>query len=535
MSINQSHASLRFLIVQRFSRTLQVFKPKRTSTVNRFCLYLSTRAPLLALIIVGLALPACTVGPDYEVPQTEVPDIWKYKVMAEMDDDQSPLEGWWLNLNDPKIPLLVGEALEANYDLSIAAQRVEESRALLGVATGHYYPAIGGNASYQKAELSENGIQQLPPGVDNKFGVYDLGVGLAWEIDVFGRLRRRAESARASMEASVEDYRDVLVILVADVAANYVGVRTLQLRVEYAESNVEAQKDTLQLTQDRFDAGLTSLRDVTQAESNLATTQATIPALEAELEAAINRLAVLLGKAPGEVDYLLADPAKIPDPDEAITMGIPADIVRRRPDIRAAERQLASQTALIGVATADLYPTFTLSGLIGLQSISSGNLFDSSSTTWSILPGIQWPWFTGGRVQNQIRAEKARTQQAADFYQQTVLLALEEVETTLVAWQREKIRRDRLMEAVDATERTVALVNTQYLSGLTDFQSYLDAQRSLLEQQDDLARSEGLVVQSLIVLNRALGGGWELPDPEATPKEIAVEIVEGEDISGREP
>jgi NodT family efflux transporter outer membrane factor (OMF) lipoprotein len=503
--------------------------------VFNFFRHLSTRAPLLALILVGLALPACTVGPDYEVPQTETPDVWKYKVMAEMEDDHSPLEGWWLNLNDPKVPLLVGEALEANYDLKIAVQRVQESRALLGVATGRYYPEIGGSGTYQKTELSENGVQPLPPGVDNRFGVYDLGVGLTWEIDVFGRLRRTAESARASLEASIEDYRDVLVILLADVAANYVDVRTLQLRIEYAQSNVVAQQDTLQLTQDRFDAGLTSLRDVTQAESNLATTQATIPALEASLEAAINRLAVLLGKAPGEVDYLLSDPAKIPEPDEAVTMGIPADIVRRRPDIRAAERQLASQTARIGVAKADLYPTFTLSGLIGLQSTSSGSLFDSESLTWSILPGIQWPWFTGGRVQSQIRAEEARTQQAADFYQQTVLLALEEVETSLVTWQREKIRRDRLTEAVDATERTVALVNTQYLSGLTDFQSYLDAQRSLLEQQDNLASSEGRVVQSLIVLNRALGGGWELPDPESTSREIAVEIVEGEDISGREP
>ena len=170
------------------------------------------------LLVSLIALLGCTVGPDYEQPPTEVPDVWKYNVMAEMEDDHSPLEDWWLNLNDPKVPLLVDEALEANYDLKIAAQRVEESRALLGVATGLYYPEIGGAATYQKTELSENGVQQLPPGVDNRFGVYDLDVGLAWEIDVFGRLRRQAESARASLEASIEDYRDVLVILIADVA-----------------------------------------------------------------------------------------------------------------------------------------------------------------------------------------------------------------------------------------------------------------------------------------------------------------------------
>ena len=506
-----------------------------SKTRRSICASLLSRVSSLHLFAVVFLLAGCTVGPDYEQPQTDVPDVWKYKVVSEMEDDESPLEGWWLNLNDPVVPKLIDQALEANYDLKIAVQRVQETRALLGVATGRYYPELDLDARYQKTELSENGVTPVPPGLDPRLGIYDLNVGLAWEIDVFGRLRRSAEAARATLEASIEDYRDVLVILVADVAANYVDVRTFQRRLEYAKANVEAQRNTLQLTQDRFDAGLTSLRDVTQAESNLANTESTIPALEALLEASINRLAVLLGKAPGEVDYLLQEVGEIPKPDDAITMGIPADIIRRRPDIRAAERQLAAQTARIGVATADLYPTFTLAGVIGLQSTSSGNLFDSESGTWSILPGIRWPWFTGGRIQNQIRAEKARTQQTADIYQQTVLLALEEVETALVTWQREKVRRDRLMEAVDATERTVALVNTQYLSGLTDFQTYLDTQRSLLEQQDNLATSEGRVVQSLIALNRALGGGWKMPDPESTPKELAVEIVAGEDISGRQP
>ena len=297
-----------------------------------------------------------------------------------------------------------------------------------------------------------------------------------------------------------------------------------------------AQQDTLKLTQDRFDAGLTSLRDVTQAESNLATTQATIPALEADLEAAVNRLAVLLGKPPGEVDYLLDEPAKIPDPDEAITMGIPADVVRRRPDIRAAERQLAAQTARIGVATADLYPTFTLSGLIGLQSTSSGKpVRERAATPGRYCPGSSGPGLpvVGSRTRSGSR-RLAPSKRSISTSRRCCWL-YRRWRPPSSTWQREKIRRDRLMEAVDATERTVELVNTQYRSGLTDFQSYLDAQRSLLEQQDDLATSEGLVVQSLIVLNRALGGGWDLTDPESTPKEIAIEIVEGEDSSGREP
>ena len=277
------------------------------------------------------------------------------------------------------------------------------------------------------------------------------------------------------------------------------------------------------------------MRDVTQAESNLANSEAAIPRLEASLQAAVNRLAVLLGEPPGAVDDLLDEEKDIPLPDESVTLGMPAELLRRRPDIRRAERQLASQTALIGVAKADLYPTFSLSGVLALESTTGSNLFESDSTTWSLVPGLRWNIFSGGKIKNQIRVEEARSQQALFFYEQTVLFALEEVEGTFVAYEREKVRRERLLEAVDATERTVDLVRTQYLSGLTDFLSLLDAQRSLADQQDSLAASEGQVVQNLIALNRALGGGWTLPDPEDQPKETATEIYSTVEKSGSEP
>ena len=320
--------------------------------------------------------------------------------------------------------------------MQIAAERVREARAQLGIATGRYYPDVVLDGSYSRQQASENSAQIPIPGIGDPFDSYDLGVGFQWEIDVFGRLRRGAESARAALEASIEDYRDVMVVLMADVAANYVEVRTLQDRIKYGRANVEAQSDSLQLTQDRFDAGLSPLTDVTQAEYNLANSQAALPRLEARLAAAINRLAVLLGRPPGAVDDLLTDESQIPDPTEDLTLGLPADLLRRRPDIRTAERQLASQTALIGVAKADLYPTFSLSGVLALQSLDSSNFFESESTTWSLVPGLRWNIFSGGKIRNNIRVQETRTQQLLFAYEQTVLFALDEVESTMVAYER---------------------------------------------------------------------------------------------------
>jgi NodT family efflux transporter outer membrane factor (OMF) lipoprotein len=496
-----------------------------------------SQKPLL-LFVPLIVLVGCTVGPDYETPALEqqVPDAWKSAAAEEVEGEGSPLATWWTTLNDPKLVELIDEARWSNLSLQTAAARVQEARARLGIATGRYYPDVIVDASYARNELSENSSLFVPPGGGfDPFSIYNLGVGFGWEIDVFGRLRRGAESARAGLEASIEDYRDVLVILMADVAANYVDVRTLQERIKYGRANVEAQAGSLQLTQDRFDAGLSPLTDVTQAEYNLANSQAAIPRLEARLAATVNRLAVLLGKPPGAVDDLLATDPGVPEPDETVTLGIPADLLRRRPDIRTAERQLASQTALIGVAKADLYPTFSLTGILALESLASGDLFSSGSTTWSLVPGVRWNIFSGGRIRSQVRVQEARTQQLLFTYEQSVLFALDEVESTMVAYEREKVRRQRLEEAVDASDRTVELVRTQYMSGLTDFLNLLDAQRTLATQQDSFAESEGQVVQNLIALNRALGGGWEPPVPESTPKENAEEISSTIDSAGSEP
>ncbi len=388
--------------------------------------------PLLFSLSV-IVLFGCTVGPDYEKPEFEqqIPDAWKSAAADEIEGVGSPLETWWTTLNDPKLSELIHEARLNNLSLQIAAARVQEARAQLGIAAGRYYPDVIADGSFSRNQPSENSALVVPPGGLEEFDVYSLGVGFGWEIDVFGRLRRGAESARAGLEVSVEDYRDVMVILMADIASNYVALRTLQERIRYGRANVEAQASSLQLTRDRFDAGLSPLTDVTQAEYNLANSQAAIPRLEAGVQAAVNRLAVLLGKPPGAVDDLLTGESRIPDPDDAVTLGIPAELLRRRPDIRSAERLLASQTALIGVAKADLYPTFSLAGILALESFDTSNFFDGDSLTWSLVPGLRWNIFSAGKIRNNIRVQEARTQQLLFGYEQSVLLALDEVESSL--------------------------------------------------------------------------------------------------------
>ena len=482
-------------------------------------------------VLIGLLVSSCTVGPDYEPPDltTTVPDRWHTAVETEMAADTTDLEMWWLSFNDPPLTDLIRRAEFGNLDLQAAVGRVAEARAIRGIAKGGYWPdiALGGAYSYQK--LSENGIQggaaAAPPDgeegggnplLEDPIDAWIFGLDLSWEIDLFGRIRRTVEASDAQLQASVEDYRDVLVTLYAEVGSAYVDARTFQARLDFATQNVEAQQYSLELTRDRFEAGLTSALDVAQAEQNLAQTESTIPLLRIGLEASLNRLAVLLGEAPGELHDELSAYSGLPGPDDKVAYGIPADLLRRRPDIRRAERLLASQTARIGIATADLYPTLSLGGTVGLEALEFEDLGDGGSLFWSIVPQISWPIFTGGKIRNRIRAEEARTAQALAAYEQTVLLALEEVQNSLVAYGQEKLRRDRLLEAVEASQRAVNLVETQYLSGLTNFQNFLDAQRSLFRQQDELAESAGQVVNNLITLNKSLGGGWSPARAEVT-------------------
>jgi multidrug efflux system outer membrane protein len=478
------------------------------------------RKPLLSLVTIAcsLALSGCTVGPDYVQPQTEIPDAWYTAAVEGVEDGEATLQTWWRVFEDELLNDLVIRSAAGNLTLREALWKVEEARALRGAVSSSKKPQVGFNADANRSQPSDNGaLGDFAPEDGFEAGnLVTTGVGASWEIDVFGRIRRQVEAADAATQASVEAYRDVLVSLYAETALAYVNVRASQERLRIAHTNVETQENTLQLTKDRFDAGLVSALDVAQAESNLANTKSTIPVLERDLNEGLNRLAVLLGENPGALHAELNQEVPIPHEPEAVAVGLPTELLRQRPDVRRAERLLASQTAQIGVATADLYPTFSLAGFLGLEAVSAGDLASSDSVTWNIGLPVRWNIFSGGRIRSQIRAEEARTNQLLAGYEQTVLDALEESENAMVAYAKEVQRRERLSQAVDATQRSLDLVMTQYTAGLTDFQNVLDTQRTLLVREDELAVSEGLVAGNLVRLYRALGGGWD-PDTAKAP------------------
>jgi NodT family efflux transporter outer membrane factor (OMF) lipoprotein len=349
-----------------------------------------------------------------------------------------------------------------------------------------------------------------------------------WEVDFWGRVTRSIASAEAEFVASVEDYRDGLVILYAEIAANYVELRTLQERIVVTQRNVDTQRGTLGITQARFKAELSPELDVSQALLNLARTESVIPALRQRVAQVIHRLGVLIGEFPGALYAELTPQEAIPQPPPEVLMGVPAEIMRQRPDIRAAERRLAAQTERIGIATADLYPTFFLLGDFGYLGVR-GDFFDGDRETYSFGPSLRWNIFDGGRVRNRIKAEDARTEQALARYENTVLQALEEVENAAVAYTEETQRREFLRQSVVAARRSVELVSVLYKSGLTDFQNVLDMERSLAEQEDRYVQSVGTVTLDLIAIYRSLGGGWD-PDPPQLDVEVQDAAMKGEPI-----
>jgi NodT family efflux transporter outer membrane factor (OMF) lipoprotein len=387
-------------------------------------------------------------------------------------------------------------------DIQRAQARVREGRARRGVAEAGLFPSLdlGGSATLNR------GNEETGSGLRRE--LYRTGFDASWEVDVFGGVRRSIEAAQGDLEASVADYQDVLVSLLAEVALNYVEARTFQTQLHVAEENLKAQAETLQLVEWRLAAGLVSSLDVEQAKANLENTRSQLPRLRSNIEAAKNRLAILLGIFPGMLEAQLAARRRIPEAPLEVAVGVPAEVLRRRPDVRRAERQLAAQTARIGVATADLYPKFSLPGSIGLEAFSFNHLFSTASRAWSLVGGIAWTVFRGGAIRQNIEVQNALQEQFLQQYETTILIALEDVENALTAFAEEHERRDALMEANQAAQRAAELARDQYASGLIDFQTVLDAERTVLSFQDQVAQSEGQVTSNLISLYKALGGGW---------------------------
>jgi multidrug efflux system outer membrane protein len=455
-----------------------------------------------------------TVGPDYKAPETTVPDQWHTQLEGGLLQGTPPaqtLSRWWSVFNDPVLSDLIEQAIDANLDLKQARARIKEARAARGVSRADQFPSLTASASGSRSRGSEN------TGSGQEGEIYDAGFDAAWELDLFGGIRRSVEAAQADLEASRESLHDTLVSLLAEVARNYVEVRTLQSRLAVAQANLSSQQETYDITRSKFEAGLSSELPLQQALYNLSSTRATIPTLRTSLEAAKNRLAVLVGRCPGQVHAQLAEQRPVPVTPTTAAAGIPADVLRRRPDIRQAERQLAAQTARIGVAVAEKYPRIQLTGTIGLQALATGDLFTAQSRTWQYGPGISWPIFKGGAIRSNIVVQTAKAEQALYTYRATVLSALEEVENNLSAYAEEQIRRTSLIAAKAAAQRAADLARDQYKAGLGDFSSVLEAQRSQLSFEDQLAQSEGAVTTNLISLYKSLGGGWTADDSSQGP------------------
>lgn len=422
---------------------------------------------------------------------------------------------WWRSFNDPVLNDLIIRGVRANLDLKIATARLIQARAQYGITSAYLYPQVNldGSAVRQRVSLNGPDFVDLPPSylssVNPTYDLFQVGFDATWELDVFGGQRRAVEAAKADIQAAWQNRRDVLVSLLAETARNYIEYRALQRRLALTHQDIASEEQTVSVTRARFKAGLTSDLDVARAEAEVKTTTAQLPALSQQLQASLETLAVTLGTHAQDLQPELQTTKPIPVAPPAVPIGLPSDLLRRRPDVRAAERQIASATAQIGVATAELFPQFTLTGSLGLQSDHFKSIGNFNSRYWSIGPSMSWPILDFGRLRANVHVQEAITQQQAANYQKVVLQAIADVETSLNAYGNERQRRIELAEAVNAQQRALNLANQLYKQGVGEFLDVLDAQRSLFTAEDLLAQSDQAVSADLVSLYKALGGGWE--------------------------
>lgn len=486
-------------------------------------------ASAIALGSMILALGGCAVGPDFVTPQAEVNDTWNEAGDRRVGAQAAVNSRWWGAFGDPTLDRLIEQAYQQNLPLQIAGLRIMEARARLGIAIGLQYPQLQeAFASATTVGVSRNAANTT--GLDPHFGDYQIGFDAAWELDFWGRFRRGVEAEAANLIASVADYDDSLVSLTAEVARTYVVIRTFEVLIELTSENAKVQTEGLEIAESRFRNGATTELDVTQARSLLESTKATIPQLEIGLQQAFNALSTLLGQPTGDIQALLEGPKGIPTAPAKVAVGVPAELLRRRPDIRSAELVAAAQSARIGIAKADLYPRFALVGDIGFQTSSGNsahfhNLMDGNSLFYSLGPQARWPILNYGRIVNNVRVEDARFQQAVVNYQNTVLTAAQEVEDALTGFLRSQDATVFEQNSVDASQRSVEIALTQYREGAVDYQRVLDTQRALLQEQNTLAQLRSSTATNLIALYKALGGGWELRrDQPVVPADIQAEM-----------
>ncbi len=456
----------------------------------------------------------CMVGPDYQRPNPSAPSAWgelRLGAAGELPSQPGPqdvVDAWWTQFDDPLLSSLVERAVRASPDADQAEARVRAARAARDVVRGALAPSVGASADYTRARSSDHG-----PGTSATQGrwsdLFQTGFDASWELDVFGGIRRSVEAADATAEAAAEDRNAVLLSLMAEVARNYVEYRSVEHRLDLVHRNLDAQQKTFELTKRLMAAGLAPELDVARAESQVATTASSIPQFEALSAQAMHALSVLAGEEPMALHDELEPAAPIPSPPALVGLGLPSELLLRRPDVRRSERELAAATAEIGVSTSDLLPRFVITGATGLESVSARSFFDASSAVASVGPSIVWPVFQGGRIRANVALKTAQQEEAFAAYRAAVLQAFQEVEDALAAFSREQSRLTELRDAEHADQRAADFAQRLYGQGLTDFLAVLDAERSLFASQDALAQSQRDVDLDLVALYKAVGGGWQ--------------------------
>jgi NodT family efflux transporter outer membrane factor (OMF) lipoprotein len=509
------------------------------------------RRKLAVMAAIAMAVSGCTspgdylrnrfkVGPEYSPPGAPVAEQWIDANDVRVRQDPEDQNRWWTVFRDPVLNSLITDAYRQNLTLGQAGFRVLQARAQLGIAAGNLFPQQQDMFGTYTRNAQSGANTSFPSAFLNRFNSqWSYGFNLAWELDFWGRFRRAVEAADDQLSASVEDYDDVLVTLLGDVASNYVQARVAREQIELVRANAKLQREILRIVEARFDAGRVSELDVDQAKSTLAQTEAQIPLFEIVLRQACNRLCVLMGTPPEHLQERLGQRA-IPTPPPHVVTGIPAQLLARRPDVRRAERTAAAQSEQIGIAEADLYPAFAISGTLGYQASHLPRLFGSTAFNGSVGPSFQWNILNYGRIVNNVRFQDARFQELVLAYQQTVLSAAEEVEDGLVTFLRQQERAKLLEESVVNAQKAVNVVIAQYKVGTVDFNRVALIEQDLVTQQDLLAQAQGQIAQGLIQVYRALGGGWQIrleseeesaaaaptEASEAPPKRRVPEILE---------
>lgn len=475
---------------------------------------LASRRPSVRVAWLAAAglLTGCTVGPDYHAPTPASPGGF-----SSLQDVTQPLAStpqaaaadiatWWTVFADDTLTGLITRAASTNLTLAQANARVRQARASQAIAQGGLYPTVNADASASRGRTPG-------PGGGSTSNFFKAGFDASWELDVFGGQRRTIEAADASLTAAIESQRDAMVTLVAEIATTYLNLRGSQQELVTARRNLETQTQTLALTQERLEAGFVSALDVANARAQVASTTSRIPTLEAAVKADAYALGVLLGQDPGSLLAELNQTRSIPAAPSQVPVGLPSELLQRRPDVRQAEALLHAATARVGVATADLYPKFSLTAALGLESGKLSSLANAANRYWSLAPAASWTLFDGGKIRANIALEQAAADEALAVYKQTVLVSLQDVETALVSFVKEQERRVALTQSVDANREAVELSMLLYSNGRTDFLNVLSAQGKLLDAEDALTQSERAVSTDLVALYKALGGGWDAGTP----------------------